>query len=291
MGRRENEKGSQFSYGWAINYHELRGSWYSRQRRDKFVLPRIGGARINPWGSTKTAESSKSIPFDKQNGMYKYKYKVAKNRSQVLLFDNRRTLAAVFVIAGITLLSLILFFLLKNSFYAQSCSEITSRASAFYTIKPDGKTPVRTYCFFDSSGAWAIINLSEDKNWLQFLPQATFVPAENGYVYPQSCASWREWFSLSSPQTKFAQSADCRTVTNPDRAYGATGNYYGCLWFIGKGPDGKVYNNPYTFYRTVSPNDAYRSQEGYCWNCKGDWWNTAPSIGANGSHCVAFHEP
>lgn len=172
----------------------------------------------------------------------------------------------------------------------RSCTEVLLKRNGRYTIYPNGKTGVKTICFFENGLAWNIIDLSLDKKWLLFLPTARLNEQEEGYVYPSSCLSWQKWLTVSKPETRFAISPDCQTITQSDKVYHATGNYYECLWYAGNDPSNAYYNGPYNFYQIKSPNHAYVSDKNSCYSCKGDWWNTAPSIGANGRHCVAFSQ-
>lgn len=173
----------------------------------------------------------------------------------------------------------------------RSCTDVLFKNNGRHTIYPDGITAVKTKCFFDNDLAWSLIDFSLDKKWLNFLPGARLNEQEEGYVYPDSCLSWQKWFTVASKDTRFAISQDCRTITQVDKVYRATGNYYECLWYAGNDPGNAYYNGPYNFYQIKPPNHGYASDTGQCYSCKADWWNTAPSIGYNGRHCVFFSQP
>lgn len=169
-----------------------------------------------------------------------------------------------------------------------SCQDLLFKRDGVYTIYPDRKNPVSARCRFEKNTAWTIIDFSLDKNWISYFYEPRFNEQRKGYLLPSSCYSWDEWFTVSSPKMRFSTSADCRTISGEDKIYRATGNFYGCVWYAGNDPKNVYYNGPYDFYRVASSNSKYVSDTGQCWSCQGDWWNSAPSIGADGTHCIAY---
>lgn len=101
----------------------------------------------------------------------------------------------------------------------------------------------------------------------------------------------------------FAESQDCGNITQENREYKLTGNYYGCTWYNmncnfdgachvcsgGQGTCPWYDADPYwtNDYHDGDNNGDY----GYEWDCEGEWWNRAPSVGANGNHCMAYTVP
>lgn len=195
------------------------------------------------------------------------------------------------IIVAVSLLLLIIagiFVFQKWLVKKTSCADVFPQKDGYYAIYPDGQTPVRAYCNFSEGIPWTIINLQLDNKWLSFFRTPSYQKSEKGYFYPNSCISWDAWFTLSTPQTQFAISNDCQIITKVNQVYRATGNYYGCLWWAGDNPTNQYYNGPYNFYRPEAPRKKYADNQGKCWDCKRDWWNTAPSIGAGNKHCVAY---
>ena len=171
-----------------------------------------------------------------------------------------------------------------------SCGNVLFKLDGYYTIYPDDITSIRAYCSFKGGKSWTIINPKLDEKWLTYLSPNQYSDKEKGSLTPNSCISWREWFKLSKPQTQFATSDDCKTITKAGYVYRATGNFYGCLWWAGNDPTNAYYNGPYNFFRMETQDKRYVDGAGKCWNCNSDWWNTAPSIGADNTHCVAYSE-
>lgn len=169
-----------------------------------------------------------------------------------------------------------------------SCQDLLFKKDGIYTIYPDRKNPVYARCRFEKNTAWTIIDFSLDKNWISYFYEPRYDEQRKGYLLPTSCYSWDEWFTASSPKMRFSTSADCRTISAENKVYRATGNFYGCLWYAGNDPKNFYYNGPYDFYRVASSASRYVSDTGQCWSCQGDWWNTAPSIGTDGTHCIAY---
>lgn len=202
-------------------------------------------------------------------------------------FSNKKLFLLIFLLfLGIFAVLTFKIFSGKSRLY--SCQDVLDKKDGIYTIYPDGKNPVQARCRFEKGAAWTLIDISLDKNWISYFDQPKFDVEQKGYLLHSSCYSYYDWFRVSSPKMNFATSPDCKNIVEENKVYRATGNFYGCLWFSGNDPKNSYYNGPYDFYRTASSTNKYIDESGKCWSCQNDWWNTAPSIGADGKHCVAY---
>jgi hypothetical protein len=201
-------------------------------------------------------------------------------------------------------------------------------SSGIYTIFPTAQLKMSVWCDMETDGGgWTVIDPHRSAEWLQLLDgyqkpkltrlaqffgkahQSIWMPTKekspNGQI---SHNSWKYWFlpSRESPDGAFyfRQSPECmdvRSTFRPGEAYAVTGNFYGCKWYNGK------CNTPMDQNMTIECSccHGYRQENnfgqcthmpadanvGYNYKCGFDWWNHAPSLGANGKYCVAFREP
>lgn len=190
----------------------------------------------------------------------------------------------------------------------ENCEQLfyNGYSSGYYDIYPDGQIKIEAYCYMDSEHGWTIIDPNHDSAWLDFFyPLVDYGPAygtEYGNKSSPSYWTWREWFNLSTPQTKFARSPNCQSISEQNKIYRITGNYYNCLWYNDNcNFDGSChwcldgYDSEYSWgtcpwlpnasFIGDGPDGSY-----YPYSCSYDWWNSAPSLG-KGDHCVAYYEP
>lgn len=201
--------------------------------------------------------------------------------------------------------------------YARDCNAILSRypssENGVYTVDPDGSGDVpqlEVYCDQTTDGGgWTVIDYSRSNTWQQHYTSFRLI-SNNQAAIPDISVSTtyhRAWFVPANEGTQFRISPACADVTSTDSesmGYAATGNYYGCTWYNRNCDMGE---NQVCHTCT----DAYgQSTQGTCthivlesgdtWNvinvpyglsCGTDWWNRNPSVGTNGSYCMAYRTP
>ncbi len=168
--------------------------------------------------------------------------------------------------------------------------------SGYYDISPDGQTQINAYCNMWPDRGWTVIDPAHDANWGQFF--AAWDTFAGGLVrgIGQSAVSWRQWFLLSTPATVFAQSPAGQSVDSDPahQIYRMTGDFYGCVWWNRNCDfDGECHlcYSGYSLEGTCPWLGWANADYTYPYICSFDWWNTAPSLGNNGTHCVAYTEP
>ncbi|MFW5983124.1 MAG: hypothetical protein ACOCQ4_01385, partial [bacterium] len=128
-------------------------------------------------------------------------------------------------------------------------------------------------------------------------------------VFEDSVRSWLEnvisnndWnirIEKGFKETAFARSPDCKTVGEQGKIYRMTGNFYDCYWFndncdfdgschVCQDDWGQRDKHGTCPWINGSHHAGNEPDSSYPQSCSGDWWNSAPSIGANGDHCVAY---
>jgi hypothetical protein len=148
-------------------------------------------------------------------------------------------------------------------------------------------------------GGWTVIDHARDAGWPACFTQWNAGAEIAGAA--TSCLTWREWFGPATPTTQFRLSPECGDVSGSgmDEVYRWTGNQYGCNWYNR--------NCDYTGTCSVCVDNFGGTRPGtcpllleqisgmgsgadyeYCFDCATDWWNTAPSIGIDGTGCIAY---
>jgi len=184
----------------------------------------------------------------------------------------------------------------------KDCEEIFQTGnvqSGFYDISPDGQTIIRAYCYMTADHGWTVIDPTVDPKWSGFFNGWNSYADGLAYSNGVSSSSWRQWFTLADANTVFALCPDCRQITTQDVVYKITGNYYGCYWYNRNCEfDGECHGciddwgelkmGTCPWLERLAPGDI-GPDDTYSGACDWDWWNRAPSIGANGTHCVAYY--
>ena len=168
-------------------------------------------------------------------------------------------------------------------------------ANDYYMVKP-GSVAVKAYCIM-SRGGWTVIDPSVDSNWSYYFNGWGSYAGGLVRGVGNSAMTWREWFQLSTPTMQFATSSQGNSVDQLNAVYRMTGNYYGVTWFNMNCHGGKCiddygqYSSGYDEWMTqMNIDPAFTPDYNYPYSAS-DWWNTAPSIGANGTHCIAYLDP
>ncbi len=174
---------------------------------------------------------------------------------------------------------------LKNTFFIDRIPvsgrvhyALGKRENGIYKIKP-GEYELSAYCDMDKGG-WTVIDPQQDSNWENYFKRWYLLADSLAYSAAYTQTSWRWWFRLSTPNMKFATSPNGREIELINVVYRMSGNYYGDNWFEQSQEPSPwlTSNNPAYFF---SPDYTSAGSE---WN----WSQTAPSIGANGTHCIAY---
>ena len=197
--------------------------------------------------------------------------------------------------------------------YFADCNEILtagySTGDGIYTIDLDG--PYNGNPAFDvqcdmttDSGGWTIIDYSLHADWSnQFNGWTSWNSTTAGPNQYASPYSWETWFTLDNGNTEYRVSEDCQIAASAtgSQVYKMTGDHYGCVWYNTNcpmvGDQCFECTNPYgtvnlgsCSHFVSSSNHDYNPAEGPGWTCGNHWWNNAPSIGTNGSYCVAYRQ-
>jgi hypothetical protein len=209
--------------------------------------------------------------------------------------------------------------------HCPSCAEILrfapASSSGLYDIKLAGEEDtLSVYCDMDTEGGgWTVIDPQRASTWSEHFDtyevysDAMAGPSNDNDGHPSSY-SWRQWFQLDSGDTTYRLSPGCAAVNTAESSqiYRMTGNYYGCKWSQhtcggcdstcaggNSGSCGQLQSTPGTTYAyTPGPNEkacccescSVCSEDDLDYTCSTHWWNTAPSLGSNGSFCVAYRE-
>jgi hypothetical protein len=153
----------------------------------------------------------------------------------------------------------------------------------------------------NDGGGWTIIDPSMASDW-------TSVFVEWNPVHPIAASpstwvsgwSWRDWFGEADASTEFRRSPDCVTIDGTsDGVYRMTGNYYGCYWYnrncdMDSSGNCSWCNDNYGQWQWGActhidgGSDANYYHGANSWGCANHWWNSGPSLGTNGTSCVAY---
>jgi hypothetical protein len=214
--------------------------------------------------------------------------------------------------------------------HCPSCADILRFApaslSAVYDIKLNAEAAVLSvYCDMDTDGGgWTVIDPQRASAWPEHFDTYEVYgdymagPSNDNGAHP-SDFTWREWFNPDSGDTEYRMSAACSAVSSACDAqvYRLTGNYYGCKWYndncdqsgatcsictddsnqtIG-GTCDHLLGSPGARYSYTPGSQACNCEScNACtetdlnYTCSTHWWNTAPSLGSNGSFCVAYRD-
>ena len=166
----------------------------------------------------------------------------------------------------------------------------------YYLVTP-GDQVVEAYCV----EGWTVIDPAHEPRWEHYFDGFEILAGGLIRSSARSCSSWQDWFSLTTDSTRFAQSADCASLTVLDRVYHASGDLYGCTWWNRNCDfNGECHQCLDNFNRPDTPGtcpwlgevgtwgDRATADTAYCHRCGADWWNRSPSLGNNGTHCIAY---
>ncbi len=170
------------------------------------------------------------------------------------------------------------------------CAEILAdqpgASDGLYWIDPDGGGSFPAVCEMTTDGGgWTVIDPSLSGEWEEFFSSWTeWVPGvAAGPTVDPSHTSWRGWLDgLADSETEFRRSPDCDQVvpaTSPpveeQEVYRMSGPTYGC------------YHITETAYVDgFAPPDWVYSEN----NCASGWYNMGPSLGLDGTTCVAVRD-
>jgi hypothetical protein len=191
---------------------------------------------------------------------------------------------------------------------ALDCSQLNtlvpSTASGTFWVHPNTSLVAfqATCDMGNDGGGWTIIDPSMASEW-------TSVFVEWNPVHPTAIVSpstwvsgwsWRDWFGEADASTEFRRSPDCVTIDGTsDGVYRMTGNYYGCYWYnrncdMDSSGNCSWCNDNYGQWQWGActhidgGSDANYYHGANSWGCANHWWNSGPSLGTNGTSCVAY---
>ena len=153
----------------------------------------------------------------------------------------------------------------------------------------------------NDGGGWTVIDPSMASEWTSLFLEWNAV--HSTAASPSTWVSgwsWREWFGEADSSTEFRRSSDCVSAEGASEGvYRMTGNYYGCFWY-NRNCDMDSSGNCSTCYDNYgqwisgacthidgSPDSDYYHGAN-SWGCANHWWNSGPSLGTNGTYCVAY---
>jgi len=184
-----------------------------------------------------------------------------------------------------------------------SCKELYDSGctqNGYYSIDPDGYTgtnpPMQVRCdMVTDGGGWTIIDPNLDNKWRNyFTAWGTYSDGSARFIGdPNSYHRWSDWFTLYDASKEFRQSPNCVLADGNVGAYRMTGNYYGCRWYNNNCDFNGVCRTCHDGYNTnpswgTCPWLHAGMSDRYPYDCHFEWWNSAPSLGSDGTHCVAY---